>query len=83
VTGHVVILPLAEKRDDEVASELPSQNLSEEINIGNEGALEDNWDVGSVEELDGVWLSETSHFAAAQAQLNAESLKARSNLKLN
>lgn len=37
--------------------------------------MEDNWDVGSIEKLDGVWLSVTSHLSAAQADFNSEALE--------
>lgn len=75
MSSHVVILPLAKKRDDEVASELPGENLGKEVDIGDEGALEDDGNVGGVEELNWVWLSESSHLSAAQTQFDSESLQ--------
>ena len=74
MSSHVIVLPLSEETNNEVASELSSQDLGEEIDVGNEGTLENDWNVGSVEEFDWVWLSETSHLSAAQAQLDSESL---------
>jgi len=41
--------------------------------------LQDDWDVGGVEQLDWVWLSETSHLLAAQRKLNSESLEIDDN----
>ena len=66
MTSHIIILPLSEKTDDEVASELPSQHLGEEIDVGDEGSLQNNWDVRGIEEFDGIWLSVTSHLFAAE-----------------
>ena len=74
MTSHVVILPFSKERNDEVSSELSSKDLGEEVNVGNESSLQDNWDVRGVEQLDWVWLSETSHLLAAQRKLNSESL---------
>jgi hypothetical protein len=37
--------------------------------------VENDGHTGGVEQFDGEWLSETSHFAAAQAQLDAERLQ--------
>jgi hypothetical protein len=74
MSGHIVVLPLSEETDDEVASELSSQDLGEEVDVGDEGGLEDDWDVGGVEKLDWVWLSETSHLFAAEGKLNSETL---------
>lgn len=75
VAGHVVVLPLSEEANNEVASELSSQDLSEEVDVGHKGGLEDDWDIGGVEELDWEWLSETSHLLAAELELNSESLE--------
>jgi hypothetical protein len=48
--------------------------LGEEVDVGNESSLEDDWNVGSVEKFDWVWLSETSHLFAAQRKFNSEAL---------
>ena len=64
MSSHVVVLPFSKEGDDEVSSKLSSQDLGEEVDVGNESTLEDDGDVGSVKELDGVWLSETSHLSA-------------------
>ena len=74
VSSHVIVLPLSEKTDNEVASELSSQDLGEEVDVRDESTLKDDGDVGSVEKLDRVWLSETSHLSAAQTQFNSETL---------
>jgi len=75
MTSHVVILPLSKERNDEVSSELSGEDLSEKVNVGHESGLEDDWNVGGVEQLDWVRLSESSHLLGAQRKLNSESLE--------
>jgi hypothetical protein len=75
MTSHVIILPLSEKTDNEVASELSGEDLGEEVDVRDEGGLKDDWDVGGVEKFDGVWLSETSHLLAAQREFDSEALE--------
>ena len=74
MSGHVIILPFSEESNNEVASELSSQDLGEEIDVAHEGSLEDDWNVGGVEKLDWIWLSETSHLLGTKTELNTESL---------
>lgn len=75
MASHVIILPLSEETDDEIASELSGEDLGEEVDVGDKSSLENDWDVGGVEKLDGVWLSETSHLLAAQGELDSEALE--------
>jgi len=49
--------------------------LGEEVNIGNESSLQNNWNVRSVEQLNWIWLSETSHLSGTKTKLNTESLE--------
>ena len=74
VSSHVVVLPLSEETHDEVASELSSQDLGEEVDVGDEGTLQDDWDVRGVEELDWEWLSVASHLSGAKVEFNSEAL---------
>jgi len=53
--------------------------LSEEIDVGNKSSLQNNWNIGSVEKLNWVWLSEPSHFSTAETQFNSESLEVNDN----
>lgn len=53
-TTHVNLLPLSEESDEEVTSEVPVQDLGHEVQVGHESSLEDDRDVGSVEQLNGV-----------------------------
>lgn len=45
VPGHVIVLPLTKEAYNQVSSELTGQNLSEEVNVGHESGLQDDWDV--------------------------------------
>ena len=75
MTSHIIVLPFAKESNENVSSELSSQNLCEEVDVGNESSLKDDWDVRSIEQFDWVWLLETSHLSAGQAELNSESLE--------
>tara|TARA_B110000305_G_C18781199_1_gene334079 strand:+ start:235 stop:438 length:204 start_codon:yes stop_codon:yes gene_type:complete len=52
MAGHVVVLPLAEEADNKVPAEPLSKDLCEEVDVADEGGLEDDRDVRGVEELD-------------------------------
>lgn len=75
MTSHVVILPFAKESNENVSSELSGQDLREEVDVGHKSSLENNWNVGSVEQLNWVWLLESSHLSARQTELNSESLE--------
>ena len=60
VTGHVIVLPLSKKADQEIASESLGQNLGEEVDVADECSLQNDWDVRSVEKLNWEWLLEAS-----------------------
>lgn len=47
-------LPLAEDGGDEGALEVAVEHLTEEVDIGDEGAHEDDGHVGGIEETDGI-----------------------------
>lgn len=49
-----VIGPGTEKVDEEVSSELSGEHLGDDVEVGDESGLEDDWNVGGVEELDWV-----------------------------
>ena len=66
MSSHVIILPFSKKSYDEVSSELSSQDLGEEVDVRDESSLQDDWNVGGVEQLDWVWLSESSHLSATE-----------------
>lgn len=74
VTVHVVVLPLAEEPDEKVALELLVEDLREEVEVGDEGSLQDDGDVRGVEQLNGVGLLVSLHFPAAHGKFNSETL---------
>jgi len=45
MTSHIIVLPLAKESNKNVASELSSQNLCEEVDVGNKSSLKDDWNV--------------------------------------
>jgi hypothetical protein len=55
------------------------EHLGEEVQVGHEGGLQDDWDVRGVEELDWVGLSVASHLSGADLELNSEALEVDNN----
>ena len=45
MASHVIILPFSEESNNKVASELSCEDLSEEVDVGHESGLQDDWDV--------------------------------------
>lgn len=80
VSCHVILLPLSKKRNDKVTLELFVKHLGEEIQVGDESSLENNWNVRGVEELDWVWLSVTSHLSRTDLKLYSEALYSTNRL---
>ena len=74
MSSHVILLPLTKKVHEEVSTELLSKDLREEVKVGDKSSLENDGDVGSVEELNGVRLLVALHSAGAHCDLNAEAL---------
>lgn len=79
MTGHVVVLPLAEQADQEVAAEALGKDLGEEINIGDEGGLQDDRNVRGVEELDRERLLDTALLLRRQVENDLEVLDVDDN----
>ena len=72
---HVVFLPLAEERNEVVALESAVKHLWEEVQVGDEGSLQNDGDVASVEKLDGVSLLVATNATGSHSQFNTETLK--------
>jgi hypothetical protein len=53
--------------------------LGEEVDIRNESSLQNNWDVTGVEQLNRVWLSETSLLSSLELKYNLEVLEINYN----
>lgn len=45
VSCHVVLLPLADEGNEEVALELAVENLTEKVQVGYEGGLQNDGDI--------------------------------------
>ena len=71
---HVVFLPLSDEADEEVALELAVKHLRQEVQVRDKGGLQDDWDVGGVEQLDRVGVGLASLALAGESELYAESL---------
>ena len=76
-TSHVIIFPLAEETNNEVAAESSGQNLREEVNVADERSLQDDGDVRRVEQLDGERLSMTLGLSSGELKLDLEILHER------
>ena len=74
MSSHVVVLPLADEADEDVALELTVKNLGKEVQVGDEGSLEDNWDVRGIEQLDWVGVGLTTGAFALECKFNTEAL---------
>jgi len=46
---HIIFLPLSNERHEVVVSEFLVKDLGEEVEVANEGSLENDWDVRCVE----------------------------------
>ena len=75
LAGHVKLLPPAEEANEEVPLELAVKDLGEEVEVADEGRLQDDRDVAGVEELDRVWESLSTGALAVQLKLDAEALR--------
>merc|ERR1712051_37944 len=51
------------------------QDLREEVEVRYEGCLQDDRDIGGVEQLDRVWVGLTSDALILQMKLNSEALE--------
>jgi len=74
VTSHVVVLPLSDEAHEDVALELAVKDLGKEVQVGDEGGLEDNWDVRGIEQLDWVGIGLTTGAFALECKFNTEAL---------
>jgi hypothetical protein len=71
---HVILLPLSKEVHEEVSSEFLGKDLGEEVQVGDEGGLQNDGDIGGVEQLNGVRLLVSLHASAAHSDLYAEAL---------
>ena len=69
------VTPHAEQVDEEVAGELDAHHLRDHVEVGHQRGLEDDRDVGGVEEFDGVATVLASVPGALDGQIHSESLR--------
>ena len=74
VSSHFNILPLAKKSDKEESLEFSVEELGEEIEVGDQGSVEHDGDVGSVEQLDREVSGVSSNILFLDVKVNSESL---------
>ena len=72
-TAHV--LPHAKDADEEVSAVAAVEKLGEEVEVGHERGLEDDGDVGGVEELDGVQAGLATGLLGHDLKLHLETLE--------
>ena len=82
MTLNVVVGPLSKETHEEVALELAVKHLGQEVQVGDEGGLQDDRDVGSVEEFDGIGVGLSSLPLALQCKFDSEALLSKKNLRL-
>jgi len=74
VAGHVILLPLADKRDEKVTLELSVKDLTKEVQIRHEGSLKNDRDVRGVEQLNRVRCFVSTNASAGELKFNPETL---------
>jgi hypothetical protein len=68
-------LPLADEANEEVALELAVKDLGKEVQVADEGGLEDDRDVAGIEQLDRIGIGLSSGALALKLKLDSEALK--------
>ena len=74
MSSHINFLPLSKEIDEEVSLKLFVKDLREEVEVGDQRSLQDDGDVGRVEQLDGVRLLVALHLPRRHCDLNTEAL---------
>lgn len=69
--------PGAEQIDQEVAGEAGGEHLRDDVEVGHQGRLQDDGDVGGVEELDGVGVGLATVTRGLDGQVHPEALRTR------
>ena len=79
MTSHVDVFPRADQPHEEVAFEVLVEDLTEEEQVRDEGALEDDGHVACVEQLDGVGLLVSTGLLMTDSQLHTITLEVDHN----
>ena len=75
LAGALGLLPAAEELDQEVASVALVQQLGDEVEVGHQCGLQDDWHVRRVEELDGVGLLHAAAALGRHGEVDPEALE--------
>lgn len=68
-------MPLADEGNEEVAFELAVKHLTEEVQVGNEGGLQNDGDVRGVEQLNWEGSGVATNSLALQSEVHLETLE--------
>lgn len=69
--------PRAEQIHQEVATEASGEHLRDDVQVGHQGRLQDDGDVGGVEELDGVSVVLATVAGRLDGQVHSETLRTK------
>ena len=74
-TATTGVIPDSEQVDEEVSGKLDTEHLGYHVEVGHESGLEDDGNVGGVEQLDGVAAVLASVASALDGQVHSEALE--------
>ena len=75
--------PGAQQADQQVAAEAGGQHLGDDVQVGHQSGLQDDGDVGRVEELDGVGVVLAPVPGRLDGQVDAEALRSRAEARFS
>jgi hypothetical protein len=74
VTTKFSFLPDTNESDNNVVTVSSVEDLGDKVKVGDQGSLKNDGGVGSVEQLNGVRLSNTSHLVADKGNIDSPAL---------
>ena len=81
-TGGRTHRPRPQQVDQEVAAEARGEHLGDDVEVGDQGGLQDDGDVGGVEQLDGVGVVLTTVAGRLDGQVYPEALNYKHSKEL-
>ena len=81
--GRRTYRPGAQQADQQVATEAGGQHLGDDVQVGHEGGLQDDGDVGRVEELDGVGVVLAPVPGRLDGQVDTEALRSQAGARFS
>ena len=73
-SSKVRMLPFSKERDNKVAFKVLVHNKGEEVQQMHKSKFKNDWDIGSVEQFDWIWLLNSSYFSGTNQKLYSEAL---------